>query len=366
MYLGGMSMTEECYLKLIGKQSMSIADAMTMIDINAAGILFLVDSDDVLSGCVSDGDIRRWILKTGDIKACVEKAMTFDPCFVYNYQMSEAMTVIKEKHITALPIVNSKKQIVDIVLSAELSERISVQNKNELMGVPVVVMAGGKGTRLYPFTKILPKPLIPIGETPIVERIMDRFVEYGIDKFYITVNYKKSMIKSYFSDMNPSYEIDYIEETVPLGTGGSIKLIPDKFDKPLFVTNCDTLIIADYADIYKHHIEAGNSITVVSALKNITVPYGVIHSGENGEIQNMEEKPKLSYFVNTGMYIINPETIEMIPDNRVFHMTHLIDEVMKFGGKVGTYPISEDSFLDMGEFSEMKRMEEKLHIVSEE
>jgi NDP-sugar pyrophosphorylase family protein len=181
----------------------------------------------------------------------------------------------------------------------------------------------------------------------------------------MTVNYKKGMICSYFSELKPTYNIEFVEENKPLGTGGSIKLIDRKFDRPLFVTNCDVLIQTDYGSVYDYHVKSGNSITMVSALKNFTVPYGVLHSGDNGELINMVEKPKLSYFINTGMYVINPETIDLIPEDTLFHMTHLVDKVMENGGKVGMYPVSEDSFLDMGEFSEMKRMEEKLHIVSE-
>lgn len=172
------------------------------------------------------------------------------------------------------------------------------------------------------------------------------------------------MIKSYFSDLQPDYRIKYVEETMPLGTGGSLKLIEDKFEQPLFVTNCDALILADYSEIYDYHSKTGNIITIVSALKNITIPYGVLKSEENGKVIGMEEKPKLSYFINTGMYIINPEIIGKIPDNTMFHMTHLVEKVMQEGGRVGMYPISEDSFLDMGEFDEMRRMEEKLNIVS--
>ena len=137
------------------------------------------------------------------------------------------------------------------------------------------------------------------------------------------------------------------------------------FEAPFIVTNCDILIHADYGDIYQYHKESGNELTIVSALKNITVPYGVIHSSQNGLVDSMEEKPKLSYFVNTGMYILNPELINMIPSNTFFHMTDLADLLLKENRKVGMYPISEDSFLDMGEFEEMHRMEEKLNLKSE-
>lgn len=354
-------MNTEKLSKFICDRSISIVDAMSLIDKNTKGILFVADNG-VLIGSVTDGDIRRWIMQPGELSATIENAMNTHPKTLLVGEKKNAYKFMKELSITAVPLVNENKEIQDIYF---LSDQDDYQElKGNLSGIPVVVMAGGKGTRLYPYTKILPKPLIPIGDTPIVERILDYYTEFGIDKFYMTVNYKKGMIRSYFEELNPKYSIEYVEETKPLGTGGSIKLIPEKFDRPIFITNCDALILADYNDIYQYHLKAGNTITMISALKNFQVPYGVLHTGDNGELNSMEEKPKLSYFINTGMYVINPETIELIPDDTMFHMTHLIEKVMSLGGKVGTYPVSEDSFLDMGELSEMKRMEEKLNIVS--
>lgn len=358
-------MNKERIAKYTGSTSMTIVDAMAKIDANSRGILFIEDDAGKLAGCITDGDIRRWILAAGDINACVCEAMTLSPKYLYSNERERAGRVMKQEVITALPILDRQRHIEDIILLREGSGCQAKKEKKSLSDVPVVIMAGGKGTRLYPYTRILPKPLIPIGETPIVERIINRFAEYGISKYYMTVNYKKHMIKSYFADLNPEYEITYIEETKPLGTCGSIKLIEEGFDRPLFVTNCDTLITADYADIYGYHVKSGNSVTMVSALKNIGLPYGVIHSGDNGEILSIEEKPTMSYFINTGMYVLNPDVIDRIPPDRVFHMTHLVQAVMENGGKAGMYPVSEDSFLDMGELGEMKRMEEKLNIVSE-
>ncbi|MCX4272273.1 MAG: nucleotidyltransferase family protein [Acetatifactor sp.] len=358
-------MNELRMLKFIGDASMAIVDAMAKIDVNSKGILFITDDAGILSGCITDGDIRRWILGAGDINACVCSAMNSSPQYLYAEERIKAEEVMRRKAITALPILDRKGHIIDIILSNEISNVQPEERKKDLSEIPVVIMAGGKGTRLYPYTKILPKPLIPIGETPIVERIIKCFTEYGISKFYMTVNYKKSVIKSYFLDIDPPYEIDYVEEPKPLGTCGSIKLINEKFEEPLFVTNCDSLIMADYGDIYDYHMNHGNSVTMVSALKNIAIPYGVIHSGDSGEVLRIEEKPKLSYFINTGMYVINPDLIDKIPTDEMFHMTDLIEAVMAAGEKVGMYPISEDSFLDMGEISEMKRMEEKLNIVSD-
>lgn len=349
----------------IGKENLSVVDAMSQIDINARGILFIVDDENRLVGTLTDGDIRRWILNKGDLASPVYMAMNRVPKSLKSNERDIANQYMRDNQITAVPIVDEYNIIKDLIFLNADSFINTSGRINSLVGIPVIIMAGGKGTRLYPYTKILPKPLIPIGETPIVERIIGRFLLHGINRFYMTLNYKKGMIKSYFNDLEPEYRIEYIEEDKPLGTAGSIKLIDEKFNKPIFVTNCDALIMADYADIYEHHINSRNEITMVTALKNITIPYGVVNTGDNGELLTMEEKPKMSYFVNTGMYVVNPGVINEIPDDELFHMTNLIEKVMNNGGKVGTYPISEDSFLDMGEFDEMKRMEQKLNTISE-
>lgn len=350
---------------LLAFQNNTVVEAMQKIDNNAKGILFIIDAKERLIGVLTDGDIRRWIIKTGDLHARVERIMNKEPKVIYRGNLRSAHQVMKKYKITALPVVDTENRILDIIFKEE-KEGVDLEKKCcYLEKVPVVVMAGGKGTRLYPYTKILPKPLIPIGDIPIMERIIDRFHGFGVQEFYATVNYRKNMIKSYFSESTADYHIHYIEEDTPLGTAGSLGLIQKEFDRPFIVTNCDILIHADYEDIYQYHLDAGNEITIVTALKNIVVPYGVIHSSENGQIFSMEEKPRLSYFVNTGMYILNPSLRKEIPENTFFHMTNLVDKVMKSGRKVGMYPISEDSFLDMGEFEEMRRMEERLQIKPE-
>lgn len=347
----------------IAPPDISIVEAMGKIDKNGCGLIFIVDDSETLVGCVTDGDIRRSLLKTGDLQETVENAMFKAPVYLHCDEAISAKDVMVNRKITAVPIVDNDGKIIDIKLLSEFLSKPITQAKSSLKGTSVVIMAGGKGTRLYPYTKILPKPLIPIGDTPIVERILNCYLEYDIDSIYMTVNYKKEMIKSYFNESDLGCSIRFVEEDMPLGTCGSIKLIQDRFDKPLIVANCDALILADYADIYKHHCDNNNYITVVTALKHSTIPYGVLHSKENGELASIEEKPQLSYFVNTGMYVINPDAIGLIPDKEMFHMTQLLDKAMINGEKVGVYPISEDSFLDMGEFDEMRRMEEKLQNV---
>ena len=342
-------------------EDISIVEAMQRISQNQHGILFVVDEEKHLHGSLTDGDIRRWLVKTGDLKAKISKVMFKSPTYILESDNEKASEIMKRKTITALPVLSIDKTVIYILFASEKSA-INKKSSHNLKGVPVIIMAGGKGTRLYPYTKILPKPLIPIGDVPIIERIINSFCEYNVNNFYIPVNYKKGMIKSYFNDLAPNYSITYIEEDKPLGTAGSLKLINRNFDCPVIVTNCDILIDADYADIYKYHRESGNKLTIVSALKKITVPYGVLNTGKNGVIKSMEEKPSLSYFVNTGMYILEPDILSRIPDDTFFHMTDLADLLMKNQQQVGMYPVSEEAFLDMGELEEMSRMEEKLSI----
>ena len=346
-------------VKFIAKQYITVVEAMQLIDNNTRGILFIVNDNGELIGSLSDGDIRRWIIKTGDLNGKAEKMMNKNPKMLFEHEKNNGYEFMKTKSINSVPIVDSTKKIVDILFDDEQAS-VGISSTG-LAGTPIIIMAGGKGTRLYPYTKILPKPLIPIGDVPILERIINRFYNFGANDFYLTVNYKKEMIKSYFKELSPAYSISYIEESKHLGTAGSIKLIEKKFDTPVIITNCDILIEADYEKVLSFHKESGNALTIVSSLKNVTIPYGVLHSSQNGVISSMEEKPQLSYFINTGMYVLDPQYIEKIPDDTFYHMTHLADQLMSDGLQVGMYPISENSFLDMGEFEEMKKMEARIN-----
>lgn len=336
-----------------------IVDAMKLIDINASGILFVVNDEGKLVGSLTDGDIRRWIIRTGDLTVTASRVMHTNVHYLLENEIDTCQILMKQYCITAVPIVDAEKHILDIVFKGSDNEAYLVRDKM-ISDIPVIVMAGGKGTRLYPYTKILPKPLIPIGDVPILERILSRFNESGVNEFFITVNYRKEMIKSYFNELNPPYNITYVEEDKPLGTAGSIRLIKKKFNTPVLITNCDILIEANYANIIEYHKNSGNQLTIVSSVKNMTIPYGVIHSKEDGLVSSMDEKPQLSFLINTGMYVISPEYIERIPENTFYHMTNLADALIAEGAKVGMYPISENSFLDMGQFEEMKKMEDKI------
>jgi NDP-sugar pyrophosphorylase family protein len=217
-----------------------------------------------------------------------------------------------------------------------------------------VIMAGGKGTRLDPFTRILPKPLIPIGDKSIIEIIIDKFLKYQINHFIVSVNEKSKIIKSYFEELNPPYSISYIHEPKPLGTAGSLKYLDKKDCHSIIVTNCDIIIDADYADLVDSHLKDNNDITLVASMKQYKIPYGVCEIENGGALKTIIEKPEYNFLVNTGMYIIKTESLKLVPFEEYFHMTHLIEKVKAAGGKIGVYPISESSWIDTGEWEEYK------------
>lgn len=341
------------------KKDISIREAIKKLDITAKKILLVVEND-VLVGTVTDGDVRRWILKNGDFNFEVYNIMNKTPISLEVKEKHLAKELMKEKGIESIPIVDKNNRIIDIVFWND--DLDLAFNKYQNISAPVVIMAGGKGTRLYPYTKILPKPLIPIGDSSITERIINRFTKFGCKNFYFTVNYKKNMIKAYFDELDKNYEISYVEEEEFLGTGGSLYLLRGRINETFFVSNCDVLVDANYYDILKYHKDNNNLITMVTSLKNYQIPYGIIKLGDDGQVIGTTEKPEYDYLVNTGFYILEPETLEDIPENKFFHITDLINKYIDDGKKVGTYPITENAWLDMGEMKEMDRMMETLEL----
>lgn len=332
----------------------TMIEAMEVLDKVAKKVLFVVRKKQFIAA-ITDGDIRRWILKKGNLDIKVKDIANYIPKFLFEKDKASARSYMKKNSIEALPIVNENMDIISVVLWND--EEIET-NKN--LDIPVVIMAGGLGTRLYPYTKILPKPLIPIGEIPIVEHIINRFNRYGSNNFFLIVKHKKNMIKAYFNESEKDYVVNYIDEDKPLGTGGGVSLLKGKIDSTFILTNCDILIEEDYEKIYKFHKMKKNLITMVCSLKNMKIPYGVIEISENGEIEKMKEKPELSFFVNTGMYIVESRVIEELEDNKVIGFPDIIERYKQAGEKIGVYPISEKAWMDMGQLDEMEEMRRRL------
>lgn len=339
-------------------KDLPIKEAIKKLDETAKKIL-LVAENNKLIGVLNDGDIRRWILKSGDLSDPVSFIMIKEPKYILEDELVNAKKLFQEYSVEAIPVLNNEKEIIDILFWNDNFEK---KYKFKTINNPVVIMAGGKGARLAPYTNVLPKPLIPIGEVPIVERIINRFNEYGCDCFYMTVNHKKNMIKAYFNEFDKSYTIDYVEEDKPLGTAGSLYLLKNKINDTFFLSNCDILIEGNYSDMIKYHKKTKSKITLITSLKQFVIPYGVVKINGDSDVKEMVEKPEYGFLVNTGMYILEPEVINDIPEDKFFHITDLINVYIDKGEKIGVYPISEGSWMDMGQFKEMEIMMERLGI----
>lgn len=335
--------------------SVSLLDAMKQMDAVQVKTLFVL-RDEHFEGIITLGDIQRAIINNIPLKESVSRILTKDK--VYGYQ-GESENCIKEKmrkmRAEVMPILDESGELADVWFWNDLFKKAE-RAEREKINLPVVIMAGGKGTRLKPITNVIPKPLVPIGEKTILETIMDQFESIGCTKFYMSVNYKAEMMKYYLSQLDHHYDIEFFQEEKPLGTIGSVSLLKGKIDTPFFVSNCDSINEQDYRDVYDYHVENHNDLTIVTMVKSFKIPYGVIETGENGLMTSLSEKPELTFQVNTGVYILNPECIEEIPEGEFFHITHLMEKIKARGGRVGCFPVSEHAWKDMGEWDEYLRM----------
>lgn len=333
----------------------SIMDALKQMDIIKKKILFVFKNDHFLT-ILTIGDIQRAIIAGLNITDKICNVSASNKVYAAPDEDIESLRSKMEKLRTDyMPVVDKDGELVDVILWQDIMQHDS-KIAREKIDIPVVIMAGGLGMRLRPITNVIPKPLIPIGEKTILESILDQFVDIGCNKFYISVNYKFDLIQYYLNQLPKKYNIDFVKEDIPLGTIGSVAMLKDKIDKPFFVTNCDILINQDYRDVYDYHMNNNNDITVVTALKSYSIPYGVISTSEGGILTEIQEKPDVAYQINTGVYILNPEVIEDIPENELFHITHLIEKIRKKGGKIGCFPVSDGSWTDIGEWDQYLKL----------
>ena len=206
----------------------------------------------------------------------------------------------------------------------------------------------------------MPNPLVPINDKPIIEHIIERFTNFGCTNFHITVNYKARILKAYFDELDPDYLVSFINENKPLGTAGSLQYLEGKFDKPFFVTNCDIIIKANYMNLYKFHQEGGYDVSLVASAKEYIIPYGTCELNGEGHLSQINEKPHYDFLINTGLYLLNPNILELIPKNKFYHITHLIEDAKKQGKKVGVFPIDDEAWIDVGQWAEYKKVMELL------
>ncbi|WP_294142893.1 nucleotidyltransferase family protein [uncultured Sanguibacteroides sp.] len=333
----------------------SIIRALKIMDAQKVKLLYVYDND-VFVSILTIGDIQRAIIANVDLNASIRGILDFDKKYA---SPSDSLEDIKQKMLSlkaeSMPVLNEDNELVDVYLWEDFFDNQEKRERRKL-SLPVVIMAGGKGIRLQPLTNIIPKPLIPIGEKTIVETILDQFESIGCDQFYMSVNYKSEVLEYYFDHLTRKYDITFFKEDKPLGTIGSVTLLKNKISTPFFVSNCDILIDQDFIEVYDYHVVNKNDLTIITSVKSYQIPYGVIQTGEDGIMEGLSEKPEMTYMINTGVYIIQPELINEIPENQFFHITELMEKVKQRGGKIGCFPVSEKSWTDIGDWKEYLRI----------
>jgi len=339
----------------------TIREAMKKLSQTGEKCLVVIDEKNTLLGTLTDGDVRKSILKGVDINASIDNIYQSKPTVLVKnkFRLDEAKKLFTKNKFDLIPVVNDKGKLSDILFWESVLNNGKNRQGKKLV-VPVIIMAGGKGTRLEPFTKILPKPLVPVHEKPIIEHIIEHFTEVGCTNFYLTVNYKSKILKAYFEELHPEYQLNFVEEKEPLGTAGSLRLLDGKFNQPFFVTNCDIIIKTDYFSLYEFHQKGGYDITLVASAKEYIIPYGTCELNSDGHLSHINEKPKYEFLINTGLYVLNPDVLALIPVNKFYHITYLIEDAKNKGKKVGVYPIDDDSWIDVGQWAEYQKVVKQL------
>lgn len=331
----------------------TILSALKIMDSINRKLLIIVESEKFI-GVLSIGDIQRAIIKQKDLEAPVTDILR---SIITVAKIDEPEESIRQKMIElrteAMPVIDDEGFLRDVIFWDDIVKTGGAKQAKTQISAPVIIMAGGMGTRLKPLTNVLPKALVPIGDKTILEEIMDSFAEYGCTNFFISVNYKAEMIEYYLANqVIENYKISFFREEKPLGTAGSLHLLAGEIKDTFFVTNCDIMVDQDYSEIMSYHKESGNELTVVAALKHISLPYGTIETGENGVLTNLTEKPEMTFLINSGLYILEPHLLNDIPQDTFFHIITLIEQLKEQNRKVGVFPVSEKSWKDIGEWKE--------------
>ena len=313
--------------------------------------LVVVNKNNLLLGTISDGDLRQAILKNNNLNLKIEKFYNKNCYKIKKSDTSAKDFYSKIKKYTSklnslhiIPIVDEKNKVVDLIHQDLEDHKLNHSIKN----LEVVIMAGGLGTRLRPYTNILPKPLIPYNNKTIIENIIDNFLKFNLKNFYISINYKNYLISSFFKELKPTYKIKFLYEKKPLGTAGVLQKLKDNKKKLFIVTNCDSLININLIDLINFHKEKKHDLTIVTSTEVYKIPYGVCKI-VNNKLSNIDEKPQSNFLANTGFYLVNSEIFNFIKKNESLSFVDLIKLSLKKRKKVGVFPISSNNWKDLGQ-----------------
>lgn len=342
--------------------SETVRTAFKRMDLNRKKFIAVIDDQSRMIGLITEGDLRRAIWNGVSFESDVSCIMNKNFVSVQDgcIDEKEVKQIFTTTRIHQIPILQDHF-FVDMIYKDEFLAK-GFKSKNYQLDTPVVIMAGGFGKRLDPFTRILPKALIPVGEKPVIELIMERFIDQGLDHFFISVNHKARMVRAYFEDFEKPYKIKFMEEEAPLGTVGSLSILKQHMNKTFILSNCDVLVQADYRDMLEFHRKEKSQLTIIASVLHHTVPYGICQLRNKVELDIFKEKPVYDFLVNTGMYLIDPSVLSHIPENRRMDMPQLINRLKKDHQKIAVYPVSEGSWLDVGQWESYQQSIKRMSV----
>ena len=334
--------------KTLTPPTTSIIEAMRLIDKVALQILLVTDQDKTLLGTITDGDIRRAILRGGSMEDPIEGVMNTKPTtFAVDESMADMLVAMRLLKISKVPVVDHLNRVVRLEIIDELLRPTPKDN-------PVVIMAGGLGSRLDSLTKNCPKPLLQVGHQPVLQTILENFVVYGFHNFYFSLNYKAEMIEEFFGNGSKwDVSIKYIHEDKRMGTAGALSLLPEKPDIPLFVMNGDILTKVNFLQLLDFHIEHRAAATMCAFKYGLQIPYGVLQIDRDSLIK-IDEKPVQSFFVNAGIYVLEPQVLAHIPADTFFDMPSLYEKLIESKKEAAVFPLRE-YWIDIGHMSDFER-----------
>lgn len=340
-------MPERWKKTIIGPAS-SLREAVEVIDAAGLQIALVVDEDGRLLGTVTDGDVRRAILRGRSLDEPVGRVMNENATTARAQDDRETLlSLMRRRRLHQIPVLDATWRVVGLEV---LDDLLKPQPKTN----PVVLMAGGLGSRLRPLTEDIPKPLLRVGPKPILETIIESFIEHGFGRFFVSVNYKGEMIEAHFGDGSRwGVEIEYLRENERLGTAGALSLLPEPPTEPVFVMNGDLLTRLNFAHLLDFHATHDSAATMCVREYEMQVPYGVIRT-QSHRIVDIHEKPTERYLVNAGVYVLQPEALALIPPDRFFDMPELFNVLMDRGDETAVFPIRE-YWMDVGQLDDFHR-----------
>lgn len=339
---------------ILVRPDMPLEEAIAVLDRGGLRIALVVENDGVLSGTLTDGDIRRALLRHVPMTSRVQEVMCAKPHVAGSgWSKEKILTVMEDLELLQIPVVDGDNRVVGLETLHSLMERRTLRN-------PVFLMAGGFGTRLRPLTDKCPKPLLKVGDKPILELILESLVNAGFYRFFISTHYLPEMIQDHFGDGSEwGVNIEYVHEEEPLGTGGALGLLPkDKMDLPLLMMNGDLLTTVNYRGLLDFHEEHGSVATMCVREYEHQIPYGVVQT-DGTYIRSMEEKPVQKCFINAGIYVVSPELVKEVNPGKRIDMPTLLEQQMASGRKVSMFPVHE-YWLDIGKMDDFHRAQQEV------